>query len=117
MSPFLAVASALAGPWLPQVTGLAAAEANPVNVLLNYGVAGIGLFMFAAGRIFSKSTVDRLESRIMEQDRQLELLTRTLANAALPALNTTTEVMRESVSTESALVAELRTAIQEMRRS
>lgn len=106
-------------PLLMQFLPYAAAEANPINVLLNYGVAGIGLVMFAMGRIYSGKTVDRLEARIVKQDLVIESMMDRLATIALPAMTTslseTTDVLRSQVRSESQLAQELRSLIAEMR--
>jgi hypothetical protein len=90
---------------------LAASDADPIAVLVNYGAIGLMLAMFVLGRLHS----DRELNDLKEQNAKLlEALTRlqgSLTTSTLPALTRSTQVLEAIPSSENALMSELQRTV------
>lgn len=85
--------------------------ADPLVILLNYGIAGVMIILFTTGQIRTKSEVADLRATIQEQSRLIEAMRAQLTGQTLPALTRSAQVLEALPSTEQALVVELRRTV------
>lgn len=81
-------------------------DVNPIMVVANYGVLGLFSYLLITGRIYTKSTVDVLNSQIQDLQRIINAFQSTTTNQTLPALARSTEVLA-ALPQEGASIKEL----------
>lgn len=70
----------------PQVAGLAA-QTDPIQVLLNYGLAGVVVFLVITGQLRTKAEVHAKDAIIAKQAEIISAFQQSLTSNALPAMS------------------------------
>ncbi len=115
------------GIWInPQVSQLTvlAANADPVNVLLNYGGLGVGLLLFIMGKLHTSGEVADLKEQRDKAMARVEEMQRIMMGQTVPTLTGNLDVLaaikdavEQQVATQKASDADLlRDVLAELRR-
>ncbi|HTE69701.1 MAG TPA: hypothetical protein VK942_13240 [Actinomycetes bacterium] len=84
-----------------RILAQAATEAGPWLTALNLGLAGIGLFMFASGRIVAQSTHQRCEQKLAEAEAELRRRADEDRTTLIPALVRSTDILAKQLDRAS----------------
>ena len=91
-----------------------ATDADPLLILLNYGVAGVMLVLFATGMVRTRAEVQDLRTTIADQSKLIDAMRQQLTGQTLPALARSAQVLEAFPTSEQQLITELRTTVKRL---
>ena len=81
----------------PAILAQAATEAGSWLTALNLGLAGIGLYMFASGKLVAQSTYQRCEDKLAQVEEELRERNKEARETLIPALTRATDLLARHI--------------------